>query len=125
MLAAGRVSAGPLRNVDTDFEVVLIPDESVGVSSNTPLLGAAAEAWLTIRDLHRHPHLWGVRSADAVTVLAEQPIALATTDTLRAQPLAAAAVVGFTATVQAAQRQFGTVGPTADVQVVERWELVR
>src|SRR5262249_46645687 len=89
VLAPGALTAGAFHAVDPDFEVVLIPDISLGVPGDRPSVSMAMEAWLAIHDLHRHHHLWGVRPADAVTVLAEQPVAVATTDRLQAQPLAA------------------------------------
>jgi hypothetical protein len=115
------VSSGELRKVDTDFEVVLVPDISLGTV--IPItLGLAVESLLAVGDPHLQEALWAAPGTQGVVVAATQPMVVATTDTFAAVAVASASG-GFTATLQAAQSQFGAVGPAASVQVVEQWEL--
>lgn len=125
MVSGGALSptaslAGDLRPVNTGFETHLIPDIALGVLDLFVL--QAAEALLTVDDIHAAAELWVAPNAQPITVLASPPLAVATTATLAAQPLSAPPA-GFTATLQAAQAQFGAVGPASSVQVVEAWEL--
>jgi hypothetical protein len=122
-LTQSGVTASDLRPVDTDFEVVLIPDISLGVPIGAAFIHLVAESWLIVADPHSNAALWNPPSAQPVVVLSGQPVAAASTKTMQAQPLAGQPV-GFTATLQAAEAQFGTVGPGAAVQIVEQWELV-
>jgi hypothetical protein len=92
-----------------------------------PIVGAAfllaaAEAWLLIEDVHATPDIWRPPGVEPITVLPAQPLAAASTATLREQTLVGSPH-GFTETLQAARAQFGAVGPAAAVQVVEQWEL--
>src|SRR5271165_2012404 len=119
-LTTGNVIAPDMRSVDTDFETVLVPDILLGI--NLLFVLAEAEYLLTVIDPHLLEALWSAPNLATVTVLPTQPLAVATTDTFQAQSLSAP-VQGFTATFQAAQTQFGAVGPAASVQLVEQWEL--
>jgi hypothetical protein len=116
------VSASDLRTVDTDFEVVLIPDIALGIPLDTAFIHLAAESWLAVGDPHQNKGLWSPPDAGQVVVLPSQPVAAASTTTLQAQAVAGQPA-GFTATLQAAQAQFGAVGSAAAVQIVEQWEL--
>ena len=121
-LTPARVSSSDLRPVTTDFEVVLIPDISLGVPTDQAFILFTAETLLTVEDVHLQPSLWSPPNLQSVVVLPQQPVAVASTATMQAQTLNAA-VQGYTATLQAAQAQFGAVGPAAAVQVVEQWEM--
>jgi hypothetical protein len=121
-LTAAGVSASDLRSVDTDFEVVLYPDISLGVPLDPAFIHLAAESWLLVGDPHANRALWTPVDAEPVVVLPAQPVAVASTQTMQSQPVAGEPA-GFTATLQAALAQFGAVGPGAGVQVVEQWEL--
>ena len=121
-LTAGAVISSDLRQVDTDFEVVLIPDISLGVRIDQTSALLNAEAFLTVNDVHSVPNLWNPQNVQTVVVLPEQPVALASTATMQVQALSGAPG-GFTATLQAAQAQFGAVGAGATVQIVEQWEV--
>jgi hypothetical protein len=119
-LTPGGPAHADLRKVDTDFEVVLVPEISLGVINLNVRL--ADEAMLAVGDPHQFEAMWSPADVQGVQVLADHPMAVATTDTFAAVAVAAASS-GFTATLQAAQTQFGAVGPAASVQVVEQWEL--
>jgi hypothetical protein len=119
-LTGSKVLSPDMRPVDTDFETVLVPDIFLGV--NTLFILSAAEFLLTIGDPHLIDSLWSPPDLTTVTVLPTQPLAVATTDTFQGRPLAAP-VQGYAPTLQAAQAQFGSIGPAALVQVVEQWEL--
>jgi hypothetical protein len=66
--------------------------------------------------------MWHPPDLQKITVLPEQPITVATTDTLTEQPVFITPG-GFTATLQAARAKFGAVGQAAAVQIVEHWEV--
>ena len=112
-----------LRTVDTSFEVRLIPDISILVPLNLVLVASAAEALLAVTDVHAINSLWNPPNLQTVSVLQAQPVALATTLAMKQQAVAGAPQ-GYTATLQAAQAQFGSIGPAAAVQLVEQWEVV-
>jgi hypothetical protein len=110
-----------LRTVDTDFEVLLVPDIKLGVLTGL-LVNFLAESFLTITDVHLATSLWSPPGQQGVTVLPEQPFTVATTNTMTEQPVFSTPG-GFTATLQAAQAKFGAVGQAASVQIVEHWEV--
>jgi len=122
VLTPSGVESGELRPVDTDFEVVLVPDMSLGVPLDLPFIRSVAEMLLAVDDVHLLPQLWSPQGAQAVVVLSAQPVAAASTATMQVQAIDGAPE-GFTATQQAAKAQFGTLGPGASVQIVEQWEL--
>ena len=111
-----------LRQVDTDFEVHLVPDIKLGILPGLAFISLTAEAFLAIGDVHAVPSLWHPANLQKVTVLSEQPVTVAATDTMTEQPVFATPR-GFTATLQAAQAKFGTVGQAAAQQIVESWEV--
>jgi hypothetical protein len=115
------VASGELRKVNTDFEVVLVPDITLGTLVPLNVL-LALESLLAVGDPHLQEALWTAPGTQGVVVATAQPMGVATTDTFAAVAVASASD-GFTATLQAAQNQFGAVGPAASVQVVEQWEL--
>jgi hypothetical protein len=116
------VISDALRPVDTDFEVVLIPSVEILIPANLTFVLLSAETFLTIADVHTLPGLWNAANVPGVSVASQQPVAVVSTATMQAQPVTAAAA-GYTASLQAAQAQFGAVGPAATVQIVERWEV--
>ena len=122
-LTPNGVIASDLRPVNTDFEVVLIPDISLGVPLGNAFVHLVAESWLAVGDPHQNTVLWNPPGAQPVVVLPAQPVAPASTRTLQVQAVAGQPS-GFTATLQAAQAQFGAIGPAAAVQIVEQWELM-
>jgi hypothetical protein len=111
-----------LRPVDTDYEVSLVPDFTVVTGPALDQFSLAFEALLAVVDVYATTALWHPPGVPVVTVLAAQPVTAATTDTLVQAPGFAAAE-SFTATRQAAQTQFGSLGPAAAVQIVESWEV--
>ncbi|HKD06725.1 MAG TPA: DUF6603 domain-containing protein [Bryobacteraceae bacterium] len=111
-----------LRPVNTDFEVQLVPDIELGVLDNL-FVHLLAESFLGIADVHTMTSLWSPPNLEKITVLADHPVTVATTDTMTEQPVFATPG-GFTATLQAAQAKFGSVGQGASVQIVEHWEVV-
>jgi hypothetical protein len=111
-----------LREPDTSFEVVLEPD-IVLVPPSIAIFNLLAESFLSIADVHAFSSLWSPANLDKVTAMAEQPVTVATTDTITEQAVFSAPA-GFTTTLQAAQAKFGAVGPAAAVQIVEDWEVV-
>jgi|SRR5579871_2261085 len=120
MSPAGVLSSD-LRPVDTDFEVLLVPDIELGLVRGLPV-NFLAESFLTITDVHRATSLWSPPGQQNVVVLPEQPFTVATTDTMSERPVFSSPG-GFTATLQAAQGRFGAVGQAAPVQIVEHWEV--
>jgi hypothetical protein len=110
-----------LRTVDTDFEVHLVPDIKLGVFSNL-YVHLFAESFLAISDVHLVTSLWSAPNLAKIAVLPDHPVTVATTDTMSEQAVFAAPA-GFTATLQAAQAKFGSVGQGAPVQIVEHWEV--
>lgn len=121
-LTTAGVVASDLRSVDTDFEVVLIPDISLGVPRDQAFINLPAETFLAVGNIHGLAALWSPPNLSPVVVLAQQPVAIASTANMQAQTLHTAAQ-GYTAMLQAAQAQYGEVGPAAAVQVVEQWEV--
>ena len=119
-LTPDKVLSPDMRSVDTDFETVLVPDISLGI--NKLFVFSAAERLLALTDPHLIDSLWNPPDLTTITVQPTQPLAVATTDTFQSRSLAAP-VQGYAPTLQAAQAQFGSVGPAAQVQVVEQWEL--
>ncbi len=111
-----------LRAVDTDYEVVLIPNIILINTINLLFDLFAAEVFLSIDDAHALPSLWQSTLPQSVSVQSVQPLAVASTSTMTAAP-GISAMGGYTATLQAATAQFGAVGPASSVQVVERWEV--
>ena len=111
-----------LRPVDTDFETLLIPDFTK-VPMDFYYIDLRAESFLAIVDVHLHPALWNSPNQQVISVLPQQPVTVATTDTFSQAPGFVSQGGGFTATLQAAQTMFGKVGPAAGVQVVEAWEV--
>jgi hypothetical protein len=111
-----------LRLVDTDYEVSLVPDFTVVPGPAFSLFSILEEALLAAGDAFMIPALWNAMSGQVVTVQAEQPVTAATTDTLSQVP-GFTNPGGFTATLQAAQAQFGPVGHAGTVQIVEGWEV--
>ena len=107
---------------DTSPEVVLIPAADFVFTENLKFTLLSAEIFLAIGDLHALPNLWNAAGTQFVSVAQQQPVAVANTATMEAQAVTAVSP-GYTANLQAAQAQFGSVGPAASVQVVERWEV--
>ena len=120
MLPAGGVHSD-LRQVDTDFETVLIP-HFAPIEVDLVFVDLVAEFFLAIDDVQSHVALWSPANQQGISVLPQQPVTVATTDTFT-QPPGFVSPGGYTATLQAAQGMFGTVGPAAGVQVVEQWEV--
>ena len=121
-LTPGGVISSELRPVNTDFEVVLIPEIRLGVPAGLVFVATGAEVLLGIADPHASNALWTPVDVAPVVVLSALPMAAASTATLQEQPVDGAPT-GLTAIQQAAQAQFGQVGPAFAVQIVERWEL--
>ena len=122
-LTPGDVIHSELRTVNTDFETVLIPEVNLGIPVVRHFVYFAAETSLATTDVHTSPGLWKPADTQPVVVLATQPVAAASTSTLVNQPLDGSPD-GYTHTRQAAEAQFGSVGRTGQIQIVERWELV-
>jgi hypothetical protein len=120
MSPAGGVHSD-LRPVDTDFETVLIPDFTP-IEMELFFIDLVAESFLAIDDVQSHVALWSPANQQVIAVLPQQPVTVATTDTFT-QPSGFVSPGGYTATLQAAQGMFGTVGPSGGVQVVEQWEV--
>lgn len=115
------VISADMRSVDTDFETSLVPDFSLGVLELFVVL--SAESLVSQVSLFSTTStLWNPPNLEKVTVLPAQPVAIATTDTFQEKALSTAPV-GYTATLQAATAQFGSIGQAASVQLVEKWEL--
>ena len=117
-LAPPPENAPDLRGWDTDYEVSLVPDFTPVPGRGLAFFLRTDELWLATGNVHLDANLWN-RGIEPIVVLAEQPVSLATTNSLTAVP---GVTGGFTALAQAAKAQFGAVGPAAAVQVVESWE---
>jgi len=118
-------TSGDLRMVNTDFEVVLVPDITLVTAILDPALLALllqSETLLSLPDPHLVESLWSAPGLVGVSVLASQPMTAATTDTFVSVSVVSASD-GFTATLQAAQAQFGEIGPSRQVQIIEQWEI--
>ena len=113
-----------LRSVDTDYEVSLVPDFAVVAGPAPAQFSVVFEALLAVANLYAVTELWHPPGLPVVTVLPAQPVTAATTDTLTQAP-GFVSPGSFTATRQAAQAQFGSLGPTATVQIVESWEVAQ
>jgi hypothetical protein len=111
-----------LRAVDTDYEVLLVPDITLGEPAGLAFLDLVAEAFLAVDDIHLVKSLWSAPNLDKIVVLSAQPVTVATTAAMTEQPVFSAPGE-FTATLQAAQAMFGAVGQSAAVQIVEHWEV--
>jgi hypothetical protein len=111
-----------LRPVETDFETVLIPNPSLEIPFELFFIDLFAESFLAIHDVKLNTALWSPPNQQGISVLSQQPVTVATTDTF-STPAGFVSPGGFTATLQAAQGLFGTVGAGAGVQVVEQWEV--
>jgi hypothetical protein len=111
-----------LREADTSFETILIPDIFLGNSINLAFDLYAAEVFLSIGDVHKIPSLWQAQITQVVSVLPFQPVAVASTNTMQTQAVTTV-TGGYTETLQAAAAQFGRVGPASTVQLVETWEV--
>ena len=115
------VASDPLVAVDTSFEVVLIPSVEFVFTANLSFVLMGAESFLALDDVHGAPGLWNVAGSQFVSVATQQPVAVVSTVTMQPQAVTAVSA-GYTANLQAAKAQFGTVGVAGPVQVVERWE---
>jgi hypothetical protein len=113
--------AGELRAVNMDFEVVLIPEIRVGAMPSL-FTSVAAESYLQVRDLHSQRRFWHSATLKPVVVQTSQPLAAASTETLRVVEFESLPA-GLTAARQAAESRFGVLGIESGVQIVERWEL--
>jgi uncharacterized protein DUF6603 len=122
VLTPNDVISGDLRSVNTDFETVLIPAIQTFVPPINFFALYVAEMLLTMADPITNSALWSAPGQPKVAVLSAQPLVVATTDTFQQAPLTGAPV-GYTATRQAAEAQYGPIGPAASVQLVEQWEV--
>ena len=120
-LTPGKVVASDFRPVNTDFEVILVPEIRLGIPIDRAFVALAAEVLLALGDPHTTTALWMPPNVQPVVVLGAQPMAAASTSTLAEKPVAGAPT-GFTAIQQAAEAQFGKLGRAFAVQIVERWE---
>jgi hypothetical protein len=105
-----------LRTWNTDYTPITVPDGSLFARS-TGFFGAAE---YFLGDRVESPNFWDPPNLEVVTVLPAQPVTVATTDTFAPVDVPSA---GYTETVQAAIRQFGTLGKGAQQQIVESWEV--
>jgi hypothetical protein len=115
------VLSSDLRPVNTDFEVILVPEIRLGVPVGLVFVHAFAESLLAIGDPHASNALWTPPNVSPVVVLGSQPMAAASTASLQEQAVTGAPKT-FTEIQQAAEKQFGRLGPAFAVQIVERWE---
>lgn len=120
-LTSDAMVASDLRPLDMSYELLLMPD-----FTPSPVLQLSfvvgLEQWLHQGDVHALNSLWTPAGRPVVSVQPQQPVAAADTQRVAAVALTQAAA-GYTAVQQAATFQFGAVGLTAAVQVVEAWEL--
>ena len=106
-----------LRAWNTDYETSLIDDFTPVPGLGFLQLAFLHEVFLAVVDVHQVPELWHPPGREVVTVLAAQPVTLATTDSLKAVE-GFISPGGFTETLQAAQARIGA----SALQVVEHWE---
>jgi hypothetical protein len=113
-----------LRKWNTDYETSVMPDFTVVPGKGLSRLAVLYETFLAVTDVHQVPALWHPPNREGISVLAAQPVTIATTNTLT-QESAFISPGGFTETLQAGKAQFGAVGHAAANQIVETWEVVK
>jgi hypothetical protein len=122
-LIAAAETHSKLRVWNTDYEdPLLIPDFTPVPGPALALFLSAHEALLAVDDLRLASALWRPPDLEVISIAAEQPVTVATTDTMK-PPEGFVPAGSFTETLQAARVQFGTLGHAGTHQIVESWEV--